>query len=151
MQIFEPTPFSAELYGHKFMFAGLRYEVGVSIERGNLMWVNGAIPCGIFQDLVIFRHGVKKFLSENKKIVANKGYPDERCLKSDEAPTEHENLHGEIRAGNESASRRFKQFSALTSTFRHSLDLHGYVFHAIANLSHVSIELRESLFEIEFE
>ncbi len=94
---------------------------------------------------------MKKILSENEKIVADKVYPDEQCMKSDEIPAEYKNLLGEIRGRYESVHRRFKQFSLLMSTFRHSLDLHGYVFHAIANLTHVTAQLGECLFEIEFE
>lgn len=37
----------------------------------------------------------------------------------------------------------------VTSTLRYSLELHGYVCHTVANLTHISIELGEKLFEIE--
>ncbi len=119
----------------------------MSIEKGNLVWVNGPYPCGKFPDVAIFRLRLKKLLSQGKKILANKGYPDERCLKSHEVPAEYKSLHEEIRARHASVNRRFKQFSILTATFRHSLDLHGYVFHVIANLTHVAIQLGENLFE----
>ncbi len=42
----------------------------------------------------------------------------------------------------------FNSFLILTTTFRHAIDLHGYVFHAVANLKHVSMELGEPLFGI---
>ncbi len=49
VQIFELSPFSTEWYIYKFKSGGLRYEVGVSIEKENLVWVNGPYPCGNFQ------------------------------------------------------------------------------------------------------
>jgi len=43
-RISEPSPFSATWYSHKFHGAGLRYEVGLSISTGQIVWVNGAFP-----------------------------------------------------------------------------------------------------------
>ncbi len=62
---------------------------------------------------------------------------------------EYREIHGRIRARHETINRRFKQFSILTATFRHSLNLPGYLLHAIANLSYVSMELGENHFDIE--
>ena len=149
MKIFEPGPFSGKWFGHKFRAAGLRYEIAVNIKRGRLVWVNGPYPCGNFPDVFIFQHRMKTVLAKNEKVLADNGYPDNRCLKSSDVPHESIDIHSEIRARHESINRRVNQFNALSKVFRHSVDLHGYVFHAITNLTLTSLKLGESLFEID--
>jgi len=46
----EPFPFEPGYYSHKFHRAGLRYELGVSIQSGDIVWLNGPFPCGRFAD-----------------------------------------------------------------------------------------------------
>ena len=148
MKIFEPSPFSGKWFSHKFRSAGLRYEIAVSIERGRLVWVNGPYPCGKFPDVCIFRHRMKIVLANNEKVLVHNGYPDSRCFKSSDVSHEYMDIHNEIRARHEAINRRLKQFNALPNVFRRSVGHHGYIFLAIANLTHMSMELGESLFEI---
>ena len=58
----KPIPFNAKWYSHKFNGAGLRYEVEVSIEGGNIIWVHGPFPFGKYSDLRIFRLQMKTSL-----------------------------------------------------------------------------------------
>ena len=46
----EPFPFEPGYYSHKFHRAGVRYELGVSIQSGDIVWLNGPFPCGRFAD-----------------------------------------------------------------------------------------------------
>ena len=46
----EPFPFEPGYYSHKFHRAGVRYELGVSIQSGDIDWLNGPFPCGLFAD-----------------------------------------------------------------------------------------------------
>ena len=149
MRIHEPTPFSGKWFGRNFRGAGLRYEIGVSIESGKMVSVNGPYACGENPDVSIFRHRMKKVLSNGEMVVADNGYTDERCLRACDIPNDYKKIHGKIRARHEIVNRRLKQFSILTTTFRNSLELHGCAFHAVANLIHVSMELEENVFEIE--
>ena len=84
-------------------------------------------------------------------ILGDRGYSDDRCLNSKDVPEHYKSMYGEIRARHETINRRFKQFSIRNGTFRHSLKLHGFVFHAVAKLTFVSMELGEPLFEIDLE
>ncbi len=84
-------------------------------------------------------------------VVADNSYTDERCLRAYDIPNDYKKIHGKIRARHETVDRRLKQISILTTTFRHSLELHGYAFHAVANLMHVSMKLGENVLEIKIE
>ena len=41
-------------YSHKFKKPGVRYEVGVAIKSGDIVWINGPYPCGAYADIKIF-------------------------------------------------------------------------------------------------
>ena len=43
-RIREPSPFNPKWYSHKFHGPGLRYEIGICIRTGHLVWVHGLFP-----------------------------------------------------------------------------------------------------------
>ena len=49
-------------YGHKFKKPGVRYEVGVGIKTGDICWIKGPLPCGEYNDLMVFRLALKHCL-----------------------------------------------------------------------------------------
>lgn len=51
--IFEPTPFDPKWVSHKFKGPGVRYEVGIAIGTGEIVWAFGPFPCGAYNDLNI--------------------------------------------------------------------------------------------------
>jgi hypothetical protein len=62
-------------WSHKFNASGLRYEVGIAIQTGHILWVNGPFPCGEYPDIKIFCLGLKKKLEYCKeKVEADDGY-----------------------------------------------------------------------------
>ena len=109
--------------------------------------MNGPFACGSNPDVTIFRDRMKKKLDEGELEVADKGYKDASCLLSDDVPVKDRLLHVLIRARHEVVNKRFKQFAALTSCYRHKIDLHRFIFHSIANLTHLMIENNEPLFK----
>ena len=75
-------------YSHKFHGSGLRYEVGVSILEGNIVWINGPYPCGDYPDISIFRLSLLNFLENGERVEADDGYIGEapkyiKCPKKD--------------------------------------------------------------------
>ena len=65
-------------WSHKFKAPGLRYEIGIAIQSGDIVWVNGPFPCGEYADLTIFRGGLKNKLRYcQEKIEADRGYRGE--------------------------------------------------------------------------
>ena len=59
-EIQEPWPYhrlhSRMWFSHKFKGPGLRYEVGLSILGGEIVWIGGPYACGLWPDLKIFKH-----------------------------------------------------------------------------------------------
>lgn len=149
-RIYEPTPFSPKWYSHKFKGPGLRYEVAVCIATGHIVWAYGPFPCGSYPDLRSFRLRMKRALEPGEKVVADDGYKDASCLLRNDVEGQQRKVLADVRARQETANRRFKQFFILGHRFRHDVSLHSVCFHAVANITQLTIELGDPLFEVDY-
>lgn len=138
-RIEEPAPFNTCWYSHKFKGAGLRYEIGVSLLGGNIMWANGPFPCGSYPDVKIFRNELKHLLLEDEYVIADKGYRDEKCMIERIERKENQKLQN-YRARHETINRMLKSFNVLSTTFRHDRNLHSDCFHAVCNIVNLKIK-----------
>ena len=133
--ICEPTLFSRKWFSHKLNRAGLRYEIGASIQSGSIVWASGPWPCGRYSDISIFRSGLKHKLLDDEFVVADSGYTDLRCVQPP-GPHHPENARlALVRARHECINGRLKSFAVLSSRFRHHLDLHSSCFMAVLNVT----------------
>ena len=150
-RIYEPAPFDPKWYSHKFHGPGLRYEVGVCIQTGWIVWRNGPFPCSK-NDLQIARSWLIYELDQGEKYLADGGYRDGGQFS--ETPNGLNNpdqkMKALARARHETVNRRFKQFGILSQRFRHSLNKHGAVFMAVANITQLAIMVDQPLFNIEY-
>lgn len=145
-RIQEPTPFDSKWYSHKFRGPGLRYEIGVSIDEGNIIWANGPFQCGSWPDVVIFRSQLKQRLLPDEKVLADRGYGDAKCVY--EIPGRGARYSSLLRARHETLNGRLKNFAILRGCFRHPLERHVDCFYAIVNLCQLTICTGDKLFEI---
>lgn len=148
-KICEPSPFQTKWYSHKFNGPGLRYEVGICIGTGHIVWVHGPFPCGRYSDLSIFRLGMKESLLSGEKVVADGGYRDNCCEQLGGQSSTLSKVYSVVRARHETVNRRLKQFFVLGHRFRHDLSRHSACFHAVSNLTQLMIENGEPLFSVE--
>jgi hypothetical protein len=75
-KIWEPQPFNPKWYSHKFKGSNVRYEIGLCIQTGWIVWLNGLFPCGAYPDLQIARSYLFHCLEIGEKVVADRGYRD---------------------------------------------------------------------------
>ena len=68
--------FSPGFMSHKFKGNGLKYEIAVCIQTGEIVWVHGPIRCGEL-DITVARQAFISFLNDGKKAVADRGYVGE--------------------------------------------------------------------------
>lgn len=64
-------------YTKKFNASGLRYEIGVCILTGWIVWLMGPFPCGDWPDIVCFRYALKHMLDDGEWVEADDGYVGE--------------------------------------------------------------------------
>lgn len=113
-RIYEPTPFSSLWYSHKFKAAGVRYEIGISIGNGDIVWASGGFPCGEWTDLKIAKDLYVECVTSGEITLADEGYPLQKYFKQPSNEKEfrllsrHETLNG-----------RLKNFEILNCRFRH--------------------------------
>jgi hypothetical protein len=148
----EPRPFDRKWFSHKFKAAGVCYEVGLCIQTGWIVWVNGPYPCGRYPDLRIARDVVVHKLRRGEKILADGGYRDGGIYM--ETPTGLNNLDQKMkkiaRSRHETVNSRFKIFGILRKLYRHNLQKHACVFHSIAVITQIAIQSDEPLFQIKY-
>ena len=85
-KIREPCPFVKEVnknwFSHKFKRAGLRYEVGICIRTGHVVWLHGPFPCGKYPDLAIFNRSLANCLDEHEMVEADRGYKNSNVCRT---------------------------------------------------------------------
>jgi hypothetical protein len=150
-KIQEPTPFSRGWYSHKSNGPGVRYEVGLCIQTGWIVWVNGPFPCGEWLDLRIAREGIVHHLLPGEMFIADGGYCDggEYFNTPNGLNNEEQGMQSLARSRHETVNKRLKQFKVIDGVYRHSIESHGTCFHTIALLTQISLE-DERLFQIDY-
>ena len=133
----EPTPYAKKAskvwYSYKFKGAGLRYEVGINIITGEIVWISGPFLPGIWNDSKIFGNGMLKQLDKFERVEADAGYKTHdpqyaRTPNSVWNRNKKKELRNRVRGRHETVNRRFKQFGALHHKFHHDWTLHSSVF-----------------------
>ncbi len=105
---------------HKYVGkSSLRYELGVDILAGNLVWIQGPYPAGKYTDIAIFNKVLQNFLEPGERVEADEGYrghPDKiKCLGNVANPAENRAMQGRVRARHETLNGRLKNWGATTS------------------------------------
>ena len=151
-RIQEPRPFSKKWFSHKIKKPALRYEVCVSIQRGDIVWINGPFPCGQWNDVTIFRSALKSVLKAGERLEADKGYAgDPAYVDTPEQPIEDGiRKKSIVRARHETANGRLKQWGCLSNVFRHDILKHQSVLYAVAVITQLETENGEPLFQVDY-
>ena len=143
-------------FSHKFKKSGLRYEVGIALRTGKIVWINGPFPCGAWPDISIFRSSLLSHLERGERVEADDGYLGKapgfvKCPKSATNPEECQRMQAIARNRQETVNNRFKNWGILRQLYCHDILKHGSVFEAIVVLTEVAIENGEKLFDINYE
>ena len=153
-RIQEPHPWEQDrnrrFYSHKFKGPGLRYEIGICIKTGHLVWFHGPFPCGAYSDLKIYNLKLKHCLHPGEKVIADQGYKGEYsiCTKIDAKNESHKKSMSICRARHETINRRFKCFQCLQQIWRHDRAKHEFVFMAVATIVQIELENSRPPFQV---
>ena len=136
-----PMPFDKKWYSYKFRDSGLRYEVAVCINTGYIVWYYGPFPCGMANDVSIYRMGLKQLLTPGERILADKGYRGElQILTPDDAEDDwHRRAMALARTRHETINGRFKNWKVLSTKFRHPREKHHLCFEAVLAVTQMEI------------
>ena len=146
------NPWASHKYAGK---SALRYELGVDIITGHLVWINGPFPAGAFPDVEIFRSCLSLWLDRDERFEADDGYIGDapykvKCPASLTNPDETQAMQSIVRMRQETINMRLKQWEILKQVYRHDITKHGYVLRAVAVVVQVAIENGEPLFQVDY-
>jgi len=141
---------------HKYSFkSALRYEIGVSIIGGDLVWIQGPYPAGRFNGIAIFNKVLRHLLEPGERVEADNGYVGAadkiKCPGNPCNPAENEGMQSHARYHHETINGHFKMWGILQQTYRHDIRRHGEVFRAIAIMTQLAISNGSPLFSVEYE
>lgn len=124
----------------------MRYEIGLCINTGFIVWKFGGYPCGEFSDLKLAREAYVYSVNPGERTLADKGYKDSMFFI---LPNEiNSRQHKLIMSRHETVNKRVRHFKILKECFRNSVELHPIVFNAVLNLTQLQIENGEPLFDV---
>ncbi len=146
------NPFSSHKFAGK---CALRYELGVDILQGNLVWIEGPYPAGKYTDINFFRQTLIHHLDPFERVVANDGYICEaparvKCPGTGVDSSNDRGVQGVVRSRHETLNGQFKFWEILKQPFRHNIVEHGEVFRAIAVIIQLGIDEGDELFSVDY-
>ena len=138
--VYDPKPFDPKWFSFKINRAGIRYEVGICIATGFIVWFNGGYKAGYFNDLQLARQGFTSELQPGERVVADKGYNDKEFFVTPLCPSYNKKLLKAIMARHENVNQRIKLFQCMRQMFRHGWKKHKLCFEAVLKLVQVKLQ-----------
>ncbi len=90
----------------------LRYELGVDIPAGNLVWIQGPYPAGKYNDIKIFNSVLCHYLEPGERVETDNGYvryADKiKCPYNTCNPEENLTMQARVRSWHETLNGRLK-------------------------------------------
>eukprot|EP00536_Pseudo-nitzschia_multiseries_P017516 jgi/Psemu1/225351/e_gw1.1596.9.1 len=157
--VFEPWPFSKKMYSHKFNGPAVKYEVGVCLKTGWIVWINGPFV-GSKNDGTIFKEGLSNLLHDNEAVEVDRDYRgDDKMKLPDVGFTRIERkMKSNARAQHETVNGRLKIFNVVTLNFRHMkpnrqgmMQKHKICFEAVAVITQLKFASGETTFKDRLE
>jgi hypothetical protein len=153
---FEPgAAFDPKWLSYKTNGPGLRYEIGVCIQTGCIVWINGPFPAGGWNDIRISRDSLIYELEPWELVISDGGYGGQYHLQPDPAAKASrcpfERMKAKVRARHETINRLFKVFNCLRNEWRHDFLLHNRTFWVVAHLVQFGIEYEGTVFQVMYD
>ena len=142
----------SEFYSFKYKKSGLRYEIGLCMLTGEIVWLNGPYECGMWNDIQIFRDSLLSHLEEGELVEADDGYVGAapahvKCPASFVNPEETLYMQQRIRNRQETVNKRLKNWGILKQVYRHEFSRHGEYTRACLVVTHLSIKNSGPIFD----
>ena len=122
------------LGSHKYAGkSALRYELGVDILAGRLVWIQGPYPASKWPDIKIFNAVLSHFLEPGESVEADNGYQGHadkiKCPQNNANPPDNLEMKGRVRASHETLNGRLKNwgFSPRSSAMTYGLTWRCFV------------------------
>lgn len=152
----EPYPFDTGIFSEKLNGPGLKYEVGVCIATGHIVWINGPYKAGKNDVTIFAEEGLLDALADDECVEVDAGYQGHQEMRHPRISQSRRDRQqkSRVRARHENVNSYLKKFSVLDDVFRHNVNLmerHKICFTAVAVITQLRFELHQSLYSVEYE
>jgi hypothetical protein len=154
----EPWSFDKKWYSQKFNGHGVKYEVGVCIKTGYIVWINGPVVASM-NDLKLFKSLLMNLLCEDEGVEVDVGYNGADSLNNPQVGVSRIQRcqKNKVRGRHENVNGRLKIFNVLNIPFRHlkpheeMMEKHHKCFYAVAVITQLKFEAGEMLYDIQYD
>ena len=156
----EPWPFDTQMYSKKFNGPAVKYEVGVCIQTGSIVWICGAFVAST-NDATIFKDTLANLLADDEGVEVDAGYKGHDKMKAPNVATSSvaRKQKSVVRGRHENVNGRLKIYNVLNIPFRHlkprnvklMLKKHSLCFFAIAVVTQLKFEAGEKLYDVVYD
>ena len=149
----EPSPFDPKWFSIKFKGPGVKYEIGLCIQTGEIVWVNGPFPCGRYPDHVMVAQpgGLEDCLAAGEFYLCDGVYRNRpRSVTPTGHHTPRDRMKAMARARHETVNGRFKRFGVLRQRFRHEVYRHRPCALSVFNIIQVEMEEEYPIFQVQY-
>jgi hypothetical protein len=154
----EPYPFDEGIFSPKLNGPGFKYEIGVCVLTGDIVWVNGPFKAGRHDVTIFSEDGLKFALAEDEAVEVDAGHQGDDALKNPNVAQTRADRREKsvVRACHETINSWFKKFEVLNVAFRHHGDTkrsleekHRICFDAVAVITQLRFEFHDGPFDVE--
>jgi hypothetical protein len=149
----EPYPFNEGIFSKKLNGPGYKYEIGVCIKTGDIVWVNGPFIAGRHDVTIFAEDGLKNALADDEAVEVDSGYQGDDQLKNPSVSQSRKDRieKSRVRARHEIVNSWLKKFSVLDDVFRHnSKEKHQICFEAVAVITQLRFKFHGGLYDVEY-
>jgi hypothetical protein len=152
----EPYPFNTSIFSQKLNGPAYKYEIGLCIVTGDIVWVNGPFEAGRHDATIFKEDGLRDSLCDDEGIEVDAVYQDDEKFKSPNVSQSRKDRRqkSQVRSRHEIVNSRFKDFNVLDMTFRHTKGMkekHCICFDAVAVVTQLSFEFNGHLHSVEYD
>lgn len=154
----EPWPFNKKWFSKKFNGPGLRYEVGVCIKTGAIVWINGPFIASKDEGK-IFKETLSGLLCDDEAVEVDRGPKGDVKLKHPQAgfDSKEREEKSKVRGRHENVNGRLKMFHVLSDHFHHMqpnseamMMKHKWCFQAVAVITQLKFDGGEQLYDVDY-
>lgn len=154
----EPWPFDGKWYSKKFNGPAVKYEVGVCIQTGWIVWVNGPFLAST-NDNTIFQQTLAGMLSSDEGVEVDSGYGGHDALKTPTVAMSslERKMKSVVRGRHENVNGLLKVFNVLNVPFHHSnprpkmMGKHGMCFDSIAVITQLKLMRFGPNYDVQYD
>ena len=146
--------FDTQMYLKKYNGPGIKYEVGICIRTGHIVWINGPFKAGEMNDLQVFKLMLEGLLYEWEFIEVDSGYRgnDKYKIPKHRIDTQERKDKLVVCARHKVVNGRLRLYSVITNKFHHCqggkanmIKKHGACFAAVAVIMQLKLLNEEGL------